>query len=173
MIFNLFRKSPAADSALECYRAIVAQSRQERFYADWGVPDTVTGRFNMIAVHMALVLRRLKHEAGGQAFTQALVEVFFMDMDRSHRELGVTDLGVPRQIKKLGKVFYGIVTSLDVALSRGSAAVEETLMRNIYMAAPAPHVGELAQYVLAEAARIELLRTDKIMSGSDWAEAAA
>ena len=52
MIFNLFRKSTAPDAAYEAYRSIVAQSRQPRFYADWGVPDTVTGRFDMISLHL-------------------------------------------------------------------------------------------------------------------------
>ena len=48
MIFNLFRKPAVAPDAVdETYRSIVAQSRQERFYADWGVADTVTGRFDM------------------------------------------------------------------------------------------------------------------------------
>ena len=95
MIFNLFRKSPALDAAFEAYSAIVAQSRQEKFYADWGVPDTVTGRFDMISLHLSLVLRRLKGEPRAKDFGQALVDLFFRDMDRSLRALGVTDLGVP------------------------------------------------------------------------------
>jgi cytochrome b pre-mRNA-processing protein 3 len=68
MIFNLFRKSTAPDAAFEAYRSIVAQSRQEKFYADWGVPDTVTGRFDMISLHLALRLRRLKGDSPSQPF---------------------------------------------------------------------------------------------------------
>src|SRR5690242_8898208 len=93
MIFNLFRRSTAPDAAFEAYRSIVAQSRQEKFYAAWGVPDTVTGRFDMISLHMALMLHRLHGVPEARAFSQALVEVFFRDMDQSIRELGVTDLG--------------------------------------------------------------------------------
>jgi cytochrome b pre-mRNA-processing protein 3 len=174
MIFNPFRKPPAADAALACYRSIVAQSRQERFYAEWGIPDTVTGRFNMIALHLGLLLRRLKGEPAARAFTQTLVNLFFLDMDHSHRELGVTDLGVPRQIKKLGKVFYGIVGSVDEALNEASPdALEQVLVRNIYMSAPAPHAAELAAYLSAEAARLDLVPTANILAGHPQAEAAA
>src|SRR5262245_25415781 len=112
MIFNLFRKPPNHDAALEAYRSIVAQSRQVKFYADWGVPDTVTGRFDMISLHMALMLRRLSGDPVGRPFAQALVEVFFRDMDRSIRELGVTDIGVPNRVKKMGKAFYGLAEVL-------------------------------------------------------------
>ena len=85
MIFNLFRKSPALDAAFEAYSAIVAQSRQEKFYVDWGVPDTVTGRFDKISLHMALTMHRLHAAPEARAFAQALVDVFFRDMDQSIR----------------------------------------------------------------------------------------
>jgi cytochrome b pre-mRNA-processing protein 3 len=154
MIFNLFRKSTAPDAASEAYRSIVAQSRQEKFYADWGVPDTVTGRFDMISLHLALTLRRLKGDTQARPFAQALVDIFFRDMDRSLRELGVTDLGVPTKIKKMGNVFYGLTEVLDDALDSGDAAqVEAVLVKNVY---GSPHAGArpLATYLLDEAARL-------------------
>ena len=154
MIFNLFRKSTAPDAALEAYRSIVAQSRQPRFYAEWGVPDTVTGRFDMISLHMALTMRRLKGVAEAGEFTQALVDVFFRDMDHSIRELGVTDLGVPSKVKKMGNVFYGLARTLSEALDSGNAAdVEAVLVRNVYGAATS-HAATLAIYLLDEAARL-------------------
>lgn len=154
MIFSLFRKSAAPDAAFEAYRAIVAQSRQEKFYAEWGVPDTVTGRFDMISLHLALLLRRLKGESEARDFGQALVDLFFRDMDRSLRELGVTDLGVPAKVKKMGNVFYGLVGVLGEALDSGQpAAVEAVLTRNVYGDANA-HAATLAAYLLAEAKRL-------------------
>ena len=158
MIFNLFRKPAVAPDAVdETYRSIVAQSRQVRFYADWGVADTVTGRFDMVSLHLALYLRRLKNEPTARAFTQALVEYFFRDMDSSVRELGVSDLGVPKKIKTMGNVFYGLVSVLEPALESGNAGeVEAVLVRNVY---GAPHLGaaQLAAYLLDEAARLAAL----------------
>jgi cytochrome b pre-mRNA-processing protein 3 len=154
MILNLFRKSPAHDAAMNGYRSIVAQSRQPRFYAEWGVPDTVTGRFDMISLHLALVLRRLKSAADAKDYGQALVDLFFRDMDHSLREMGVTDLGVPPRVKKMGNLFYGLVEVLGEALDDGdTGAVEAVLVKNVY---GGPNLGAapLAGYLVAEAARL-------------------
>jgi cytochrome b pre-mRNA-processing protein 3 len=164
MTFNLFRKTVAPEAVEEAYRSIVAQSRQERFYADWGVADTVTGRFDMVSLHLALYLRRLKGDATARDFGQALVELFFKDMDHSVRELGVTDLGVPKKVKTMGNVFYGLVAALDPALESGSPAnVEDVLVRNVY---GAPHAGAalLATYLLDESTRLAALPTTALIS---------
>ena len=154
MIFNLFRKSTGPDAAVEAYRSIVAQSRQEKFYADWGVPDTVTGRFDMVSLHMALTMHRLQADASARGFVQALVDVFFRDMDGSIRELGVTDIGVPRKVKKMGNLFYGLANVLAAALDSGDrAAVEAVLVKNVYGAAD-PRAADLATYLLDEASRL-------------------
>jgi cytochrome b pre-mRNA-processing protein 3 len=163
MIFNMFRKSTRPDAALDAYRVIVAQSRREVFYADWGVPDTVTGRFDMISLHLALVLRRVKGDAAVRDDAQALVDLFFRDMDRSLRELGITDLGVPRRIKTMGNIFYGLVEALGDALDSGNAgAVEDVLVRNVY---GGPNAGSaaLAAYLLAEASRLAGLPASAVL----------
>lgn len=132
----------------------MAQSRQEQFYAEWGVGDTVTGRFDMVSLHLALYLHRLKGEPAARDFAQALVELFFKDMDHSVRELGVTDLGVPKKVKTMGKMFYGLTGTLDPALDSGMPAnVEAILVRNVY-GAPNPGAAKLAAYLLDEAARL-------------------
>ena len=158
MIFNLFRKPPVApDVVHQAYRSIVAQSRQEKFYAQWGVADTVTGRFDMVSLHLALYLRRLKNEPAARHFTQALVELFFKDMDYSVRELGVTDLGVAGKVKKMGNLFYGLAGVLDPALDSALPAnVEAVLLRNVY-GAPNAGAQQLAAYLLEESSRLAAL----------------
>jgi cytochrome b pre-mRNA-processing protein 3 len=75
-------------------------------------------------------------------------------MDSSIRELGVTDLGVPKKVKAMGNVFYGLVKVLDPALESGvPAQVEEVLVRNVY-GAPHPGASQLAAYLIEEAARL-------------------
>jgi cytochrome b pre-mRNA-processing protein 3 len=96
----------------------VAAARQEVFYARWAVPDTVDGRFDMIALHLFLVLERLKGE--GQAvedFRQVLTDTFFQDMDRSLREMGVGDISVGKKVRKMAEAFYGRVQAYAAALS--------------------------------------------------------
>jgi cytochrome b pre-mRNA-processing protein 3 len=83
------------------YESIVAQARTRAFYADLGVPDTPEGRFEMVALHLVLVLERLaRTEETGQRLARALTETFAVDLDDNLREMSVGDLAVPRQVKR-------------------------------------------------------------------------
>lgn len=175
MILNLFRKKSASEAVFAVYAAIVAQSRQPRFYADWGVPDTVTGRFDMICLHMALVFRRLRDEGKPVAeFSQQLFDLFFKDMDRSLREMGAGDLAVPKKIQKMGNVFYGLLGKLTKALDANDREqLEAVVRRNIFDDQPAAGAAPLTDYLVAEAARLEQQPTVSILAGKlDQGEAA-
>jgi cytochrome b pre-mRNA-processing protein 3 len=152
MIFNLFRKNTATEPVLAIYSAIVAQSRQPVFYAEWLVPDTVTGRFDMISLHMALLFRRLRSETGrSKDFSQSVFDLFFRDMDRSLREMGVGDLGVPKRIQKMGNIFFGLLAALSEPMDRNdSQALEAVLSRNIFDGASGSNVEALAAYLLRQ-----------------------
>lgn len=175
MILNLFRKNPASEAVYAVYRAIVAQSRQPVFYAQWGVPDTVTGRFDMISLHMGLVFHRLKGEGGRTAqFGQSLFDLFFKDMDRSLREMGAGDLAVPKKVRKMTELFYALMTGINEAIERGDpAGVEAVLRRNVYADADAGAAGRLAAYVMAQHAALLAQPIEAIVDGRlDMAEAA-
>lgn len=104
--WNPFRLKPVASPAEELYAAIVERSRDPRFYAAHGVPDSLDGRFEMVALHAYLVLRRLR--AGGPAAeqaAQALVDVLFADMDANLREMSAGDLGVGKRVKRMATGF--------------------------------------------------------------------
>ena len=175
MILSLFRKTTAPEPVYAVYRAIVAQSRQPRFYADWSVPDTVTGRFDMISLHLALLFRRLRSENAGQKdFSQAVFDLFFKDMDRSLREMGAGDLAVPKKIQKMGNIFFGLLAALNEAMDRKDLpALEAVLSRNLFDGADGPHIRALAQYLLAEDARLATQSADTIVNGAIAFEAAA
>ncbi|HEV7345919.1 MAG TPA: ubiquinol-cytochrome C chaperone family protein [Devosia sp.] len=167
MILSLFRKNTATAPVYAVYSAIVAQSRQPRFYAEWQMPDTVTGRFDMICLHLALLFRRLRAGSGEQKdFSQAVFDLFFKDMDRSLREMGVGDLGVPKRIQKMGNVFFGLLASMNEALDRGNqAALSEVLSRNLFGGASGPHVEELAHYLFAQDEALARQATETITGG--------
>ncbi|SEQ63239.1 cytochrome b pre-mRNA-processing protein 3 [Devosia sp. YR412] len=175
MILSLFRKNTATEPVYAVYNAIVAQSRQPVFYAEWGVPDTVTGRFDMISLHMALLFRRLRAETGQQKdFSQAVFDLFFKDMDRSLREMGVGDLGVPKRIQKMGNIFFGLLAAMNEAMDRNDApALEAVLARNIFGHNDGPHIATLAQYLLAEDRALATQQADAITNGTLTFEAAA
>lgn len=166
MIFKLFRKSAPDDAVYAAYNFIVAQSRQPRFYADWGVPDTVTGRFDMISLHLALLLRRLKADESAAPFGQQLIDLFFSDMDRSLREMGVGDLSVPKKMRKMGEVFYGTVASLDDSLGSSDAGALVTMLnKNIYGGTETAGAAPLADYLRAEAAALSQRPVSELVAG--------
>lgn len=152
MILSLFRKDTATEPVYAVYNSIVAQSRQPLFYAQWGVPDTVTGRFDMISLHMALLFRRLrKGDKPEKDFSQAVFDLFFKDMDRSLREMGVTDLGVPKKIQKMGNIFFGLLAALNAAMdAKDVEQVAGVLARNVYDGTVTDEVRSLARYLLAQ-----------------------
>jgi cytochrome b pre-mRNA-processing protein 3 len=175
MILSLFRKTTAPEPVYAVYRAIVAQSRQKRFYADWSVPDTVTGRFDMISLHLALLFRRLRHDdAGGKDFSQAVFDLFFKDMDRSLREMGAGDLAVPKKIQKMGNIFFGLLAALNDAMDRKDLpALEAVLSRNVFDGASGEHIYALAEYLLAEDIKLSTQSAATITAGAIAFEAAA
>src|SRR3989442_6857779 len=110
----LFRRSPNPSIAA-LYGAIVAQARLAVFYQTYGVADTVLGRFDLIVLHLALVLRRLRRDHE-KAVAQGVFDAFCRDMDDNLREMGVGDQAVPEQMRRVGEAFYGRAQAYDAAL---------------------------------------------------------
>lgn len=101
MIFPLFRRAALRDTISALYGTIVAEARLPGFYRDYAVPDTVNGRFDLIVLHLALVLDRLAEEPALRTLGQGLFDRFWRDTDHNLREMGVDDLAVPRQMRGL------------------------------------------------------------------------
>lgn len=162
MFFSRRSKSP--DPVATLYAAIVAQSRQPVFFAQWGVADTLTGRFDMLSVHMGLVLRRLRAGGGAQRrFAQALFDLFFKDMDRSLREAGVGDLSVPKRIERMGTLFYGLLAALTEALD--ATALEGAVARNLLNGEKGENAKNLSKYIAEQADRLDRLALASLSAG--------
>ena len=145
MILNrLFKTREKPEQRL--YGAIVAAARHAQFYEKMGVADTIDGRFEMIVVHLFLVLNRLKGE-GVEDLRQSLTDEFFADMDRSLREMGVSDVAVGKKVRKIAESYYGRVTAYDRALLAGPKILEDAINRNIYPdGAPERSTAAMANY---------------------------
>jgi len=142
---RLFKRQDKPEQRL--YGAIVAAARHVQFYETMGVADTIDGRFEMIVLHLFLVLSRLKGE-GVEDLRQRLTDEFFADMDRSLRELGVSDVAVGKKVRKIAESYYGRVTAYDKALLANPKILEEAISRNIYPdGAPENIVRSMANYV--------------------------
>ena len=156
-----FRRSPDDAGATRLYGALVAQARAAAFYRDYGVPDSLDGRYEMLALHMVLALRRLKRHGardGASSLAQALFDAMFADMDRSLREIGVGDLSVGPRVKEMARGLYGRIAAYEAGIADDGAALEQALARNVYGTAPSPPrptLAALAAYVRAAAERLD------------------
>lgn len=132
---QIFAPAPFDAQAREAYVTLVTQARKPWFYTSQGIPDTLDGRFDVIILHMFLLIHRLRKESGEEAgqFIRALSETFFADMDRSLREMGSSDTGVGKRIKKMVQAFYGRLQAYEQGL-HDPQLFADSLMHNLYRA---------------------------------------
>jgi cytochrome b pre-mRNA-processing protein 3 len=164
--FNHFRKPRQAPSGTieAIYGMIVTQAREPIFYRDLGVPDTVNGRFDLLLLHLWLLLRRLRMVEGGTERAQALFDRFCEDMDDNLREMGVGDQSLPKRMRAFGEAFYGRVQAYDQAIDAGREALAAAICKNVLNGAGMQQAHRLAIYAeatevaLAAAAESDLLR---------------
>lgn len=167
---GLFRKRrdfprPASD----LYAAIVGQARAVAFFRDLGVPDTVLGRFEMVALHAYLAFRRLR-DAGpaGVELAQSTHDLMFADIDQALRELGIGDMGIGKRVKQLARNLYGRIAAYDRGLDEGRTALVAALVRNVYAGgepANAEQAELLAGYLAREVAALYNQRDDDLLAG--------
>lgn len=126
------------DIAAQLYDRLVEQARCPAFYAVWGVPDTMLGRYEMVCLHAFLVFRRLgRAGAEGRALAQEVHDRMFADFDRTLREVGIGDMGIGKRIKKLARNLYGRIAAYEDGLAQGDAALADALRRNVFAGAEA------------------------------------
>jgi cytochrome b pre-mRNA-processing protein 3 len=151
MILQLFTRRRPAATIPALYGTIVAQARSPIFYTEYAVPDTVNGRFDMIVLHLALLIDRTEIEgAGSRTLGQDLFDHFCLEMDDNLREMGIGDLKVPKEMQKVAEAFYGRRAAYRSALAQaGDGTLAAALVRNVYAGAAdrAPQAIRLAAYV--------------------------
>ncbi len=165
---SLFRRNPHRAAAHALYTQIVARARDPVFFLSWSVPDTLDGRFELIALHAFLVLNRLKAERAASAdLAQELFDTMFADLDRGLRELGASDIGVGRHVKEMAKSFYGRIVSYDRGLGGQGDELAEALRRNLYgtVTPPAEAVAAIARYMRREVATLAGQGLDNFLAG--------
>lgn len=151
---SLFRRNPYRHQAYAAYTSIVEHARAPDFFLRLEVPDTLDGRYEMIALHMFLVLNRLKAErAATEEFAQALFDAMFADLDRGLREMGASDMGVGKRVKEMATGFYGRIAAYEKGLAGDEQTLSEALKRNLYgtVQPPPQTIAAMARYMRAQA----------------------
>ena len=154
------------------YAAAVAAARTPYFYAELGVPDTLDGRFDLVGLHAALLIRRLRGETEpGPTLAQAVFDAMFSDMDIALREMGVGDLSVGKKVKVMWDAFHGRAGAYEAALAAGDGAMlAEALVRNVWrgaapVGASANAVERLAAHILRQDRHLASQGLDRLAGG--------
>lgn len=151
MFARLFPGYRQKEQGYKLYGKLVGQARNPVFYTEFGVPDDMDGRFDMILLHMFVLDHRLAGEAVGTKKIRRFVqEALFSDMDRSLREMGVGDMSIGKEVKKMGAAWFGRVKAYTAAIKSDSPLKELSIAvaKNLYKSEDAPHAEAIAGYML-------------------------
>ena len=167
MILPGFRRRSQGRTIRALYGAIVAQARSASFYAAYGVPDTVEGRFDLIVLHLVLLLSRLGRENDVRySLGQELFDEFCRDLDANLREMGVGDLAVPKQMQNFAAAFYGRQAAYLAALAAvDERDFEKALARNIFRIGNDDGATRLASYARAALRELNTQDDDALSRG--------
>ena len=138
------------------YAAALTNTREPFFYEVCGVPDSFDGRFDLLLLHVYLILDTLMGREDYDGISQALFDEMFKDMDQTLREMSIGDMGVPKHMKRMMKAFNGRMHGYQLAIAPEKleghdvegmepAPLDEVLRRNLY--------GTLDDTVFSEDAR--------------------
>ena len=151
MLNALRRNSEKTRLVRSLYDILTTQARQPVFFRDFGVADTIDGRFDMIALHAWLVLSRLR-SARMDDLANALSDALFVGFDEALRDLGAGDMGLGRKIKQMGEAFNGRVQAYESAT--GEQALAAAIVRNVYRGQANRQALTIARYAIAARARL-------------------
>lgn len=157
-------------AALALYAVSARDAREPRLYTVLGVPDTFDGRFDALALYVALMLVRLRGRgAAADALATELSSLFVADMDRTMRESGVGDLSVGKHVKRMAAAMLGRMEAYGAALAEESAgdALVDALTRNIWRGEPpeGDQPAALAGEVRAYWTRLGAIPLDDLLDG--------
>lgn len=158
-----WRGEPAA--ALPLYNAVVLRGREPHWYEEGGVPDTIDGRFDMIAVVLTMVLLRLETDPAGAETSARVTERFVDDMDGQLREIGIGDIVVGKHVGRMMSMLGGRLGAYREGLAADDLA--PALVRNLYRgAAPAPEaVAHSAEALTAFSCALAALPLAAVIAG--------
>ena len=133
MLRSLFaRLTERPKPGAELFAKVVAEARRPHWYVEGEVPDTLEGRFAMLATVTALAMVRLdRGEDSALAMSVALTERFIDTIDAELREMGVGDPALGRQVRKLVRALEQRLALFRAALETGRGW-REAVLRGAY-----------------------------------------
>ncbi|MBV9570598.1 MAG: ubiquinol-cytochrome C chaperone family protein [Alphaproteobacteria bacterium] len=155
MLKTLRRSTVTRSTARRLCSELLHQARAPVFFLRLKVPDTIDGRFDLVALHAWLVLEWVGSD---QRLSQALINEVFRSFEEALRHLGTGDAGINRRLKTLASAFYGRLSAYQAATT--PTELSEAIWRNVYRGSDScrAYAERLARYVAAS--RSELAKTE-------------
>ena len=124
------------------------------------------GRDDMVA-DVAMRAGEARVKAGSPYAAQSLFDLFFADMDRNLREMGISDMSVPKRIRSMVEAFYGRAGVYDAALNAaGAEGLDAALERNLFGGSSAQaSLDAMAGYVVACEQALAKISGDALIAG--------
>jgi cytochrome b pre-mRNA-processing protein 3 len=151
------------------YNVAVQAARDPTWFQTLAVPDTLDGRFDLIGLFAALLIRRLRAlPPPGPALAQAVFDAMFADMDFNLRELGVSDMSIGRRMRAMWEAFHGRALAYDGPLDDDDApALAKALARNVWRGqAPSGAADRLAHAALAQSRHLAAIDLAAFQAGA-------
>lgn len=167
LLHRIFGETRSRSALLPLYTAAVAEGRDPYWYRQGQVPDTMDGRFDMIAAVTALVLIRLEAEGeAGRANATLLTETFVADMDATLRQLGIGDHVVGKHVGRMMSALGGRLAAFREAQA-GVGDFAEAVRRNVFHDSPPSEeaVTTVANRLQALAAGLDALPASVLLEG--------
>lgn len=158
--------TPREPPMVALWRRITALARTPDLYARHGIPDTVDGRFDMVALVTSLVMLRFE-AAGATREGVILTERFVDDMDASVRELGIGDMVVGKHVGNMIGALGGRLGAYRAALASPEprAALARALARNLFRGRGIGDPEAVADWALELRARLDGLAIAELVEG--------
>jgi len=163
---RIFGETKQREPLQPLYRAVVAKGREPAWYRDGRVPDTLDGRFDMIAAILSLVLLRLEREGeSGKGPSVLLTEIFIDDMDGTLRQIGIGDYVVGKHVGRMMGMLGGRLGAYRDGLAAGD--LKPALVRNLYRGeAPEPTaLAHVERELLALRQGLDGIALDALVAG--------
>ncbi len=164
---RIFGGGQERDAYRPLYEAVVNAGRDPAWYMEGKVPDTIDGRFDMIAALLALTLIRLEaDEERTRTGSVLLAEIFIEDMDGSIRQLGIGDLMVGKHVGKMMGALGGRLAAFRSEIEAGSD-FSRAVIRNVFRDAPPSEaaVAFVSGRLRGFHAKLEALAVEEILAG--------
>jgi cytochrome b pre-mRNA-processing protein 3 len=158
-MLNFVRRAAETKSqARRLCAGLMERARAPVFFTGLCVPDTMDGRFDLVALHAWLVLDRLASEPE-PALSQALIDEIFVGFDEALRQLGTGDIGMNRRLKAMAEAFYGRLQAYRAAAT-DLEELATAIRRNLYRGMGADRAEALTMATYAFAARSHLAKAN-------------